>query len=92
MRCTILTICGAVLVGCILVFALRHHVVLSEDGVLLLCKRHSTFSDTFVDLRDPESFDEDRHPHLAEPEPRRDAIAGLPVGRSLMPEETSGRH
>jgi DHA1 family bicyclomycin/chloramphenicol resistance-like MFS transporter len=30
-----------------------------------------------------------RHPHLAEPEPRREAIAGLPVGRTLMPEDSS---
>jgi DHA1 family bicyclomycin/chloramphenicol resistance-like MFS transporter len=32
-----------------------------------------------------------RHPHLAEPEPRREAIAGLPVGRTLMPEDPSDR-
>ncbi len=29
--------------------------------------------------------------HPAEPEPRRDAVAGLPVGRSLMPETPDGR-
>ena len=31
-----------------------------------------------------------RHPQRAGPEPRRDAIAGLPVGRTLLPEEPPG--